>query len=98
MEVAFFEVGLPRRATHNQQQKYATWQMRTPSQHLILPYNAPYRGEVAPHGTVDEGSKLNYVRAHATPLLVIEASKECLHEPAREMVPQSKLPRLWPSG
>ncbi|CAN5774719.1 hypothetical protein BH18ACT11_BH18ACT11_30600 [soil metagenome] len=41
-------------------------------------------------------AELNYMRVSATPLLVVTASEESLHEPARQMVPQPPLPCLWP--
>src|SRR5215208_195460 len=41
-------------------------------------------------------AELNYMRVPATPLLVVTASEESLHEPARQMVPQPPLPCLWP--
>jgi hypothetical protein len=41
-------------------------------------------------------AELNYMRVPATPLLVVTASEENLHGPARQMVPQRPLPRLRP--
>src|SRR5215211_430373 len=41
-------------------------------------------------------AELNYIRVPATPLLVVTASEESLHGPARKMVPQRPLPRLRP--
>src|SRR5215207_2827029 len=41
-------------------------------------------------------AELNYMRVPATPLLVVTASEESLHEPARQMVPHPPLPCLWP--
>src|SRR5215211_457025 len=41
-------------------------------------------------------AELNYMRVPVTPLLVVTASEESLHEPARQMVPQPTLPCLWP--
>ncbi len=42
-------------------------------------------------------AELNYMRVHATPLLVVKASEESPHEPAPKMVPQPTLARLRPS-